>query len=92
MERKWLNLSAEDMKKFLIEKFQEVTPKKNWREIRDIYEYNPDNGLLYIWGNDGWYREFVYTNDENWEIHVYPRDIRKKRFWHGYGKGWEDIE
>lgn len=78
-------------KDFLIEKFQEITPKKNWREIRDIYGVDPNNSdMLLVWGNDGWYREFLFINDKYWEIHVYPKDPNGRKIWHGYGKGWED--
>ena len=73
----------------LIKKFRYIMPKRAWSENKDIYVVI--DGNLVIYGQNGRFYVFKYTDDDDWNITEYPRDIYGVREWHGYGKGWRDI-
>lgn len=76
---------------FLINKFREIIEKNHWHDNTDIYEENGYEGLL-VYGQNGRFYQFSYRSDENWSINMFPRDIYGRKFWHGHGRGWEDVK
>lgn len=81
----------EERKQFLIEKFRSIIEKNHWHDNEDIYEYeqlSEDEDLLFVYGHNGRFYEFVYKSDDNWCISMYPSDPCNILVWHGLGKGW----
>jgi hypothetical protein len=74
----------------IINKFRNITPKRAWTENEDIYEMQ--GGMLAVYGANGRFYTFTYNDDDHWVKTEYPHDIYGRKVWHGFGKGWEDVQ